>query len=218
MDDPTVVALITKTFLATLLIIGGILALFIGKNLYVRGVGLHHDGTEIEVDNIKASLKTVGSVVMATSVAWGGLGYLTSPSYLLGPEGEKVVSLKLPAATVEAKAFAYVVKGNEGKESLKDSKMLRALFAAAYEKADEQKPIITVNNKPMELDLKSLSTLKSDRDQVYLVNYVKAGGSKVVLTYDAKFKKGEVIFSPTNIGVLEGNVEENSETNISPNK
>lgn len=172
--------------------------------MYTRGVGLHRDGTKVEVDTIKASLQTVGSVVMATSVAWGGLGYLTSPSYSFGPEGEKVVSLELPATTIAAKSFSYVAKGNENSKSLKDAKYLRELFAIAYEKAEKQDPIVTINNQPTNLDVKDVSLWKSDSKQVYLVNYVNAGNSRVALTYDAKIKKGEVIFYPANISVLEG--------------
>ena len=218
MDDPTVVALVTKTFLAALLIVGGIVALFIGKNLYVRGVGLHHDGTEVEIDNIKASLKTVGSVVMATSVAWGGLGYLTSPSYSLGPEGEKVASLSLPEGTVEAKGFAYTITGKINKAALEDPKELRELFTAAYKEAAKNQSIVTVNNHPTELNLETLSTFKSDHGQVFLVNYLDAGKSKVALTYDAKLKNGKIEFMPSTIGVLEGASVSKDDLNIFPDK
>lgn len=218
MDDPTVVALFTKTFVAALLIVGGIVALIIGKSLYMRGVGLHHDGTKVEIDNIKASLKTVGSVVMATSVAWGTLGYLASPSYSLGPEGEKVAALSLPEGTVEAKGFAYPVNGKINKAALKDPKELRELFAVAYKDATRSQSIVTLNNHPAKLDLDALASFKSDRGQVILVNYIDAGKSKVALTYDAKLKNGEILFLPSTIGVLEGASGSEIDLNIAPNK
>lgn len=106
-------ALLVRGVLALLLIVGGIVALFLGNKLYRDGIGLAPDGSVIKTStgkfDIKLSLKTVGSVVMITSVAWGFFGYLTSPelrrsptdleiSQLIGPEIAKVASRGLAAS------------------------------------------------------------------------------------------------------------------------
>jgi len=84
MTDVQLIILI-KGILAFLLIIGGIYALFIGRKLYLRGVGLAPDKSIIETDvgtfKLKASLRNIGAFVMLTSIAWGYIGYLASPTY-----------------------------------------------------------------------------------------------------------------------------------------
>ena len=86
--EQTTLTLMIRGVIALSLIAGGVFALFIGRRLYLEGIGLAPEGTVIQTQgkrfNLKASLKTVGTVVMVTSVLWGFLGYLALPS--LGSE------------------------------------------------------------------------------------------------------------------------------------
>lgn len=83
MDNITIVVL-GRIGLALLSVAGGICAIFVGKKLYLYGVGLSPDGSKIQTKkgefNLNLSMKTTGGVVMATSVAWAFMGYLLSPS------------------------------------------------------------------------------------------------------------------------------------------
>jgi hypothetical protein len=81
MKDPLLLVIIIRGVLSLLFIGAGIAALIIGWKLYVRGVGVTKDGTQMAFKRKKVTLKTVGSVVMATSVAWGYLAYLSLPRY-----------------------------------------------------------------------------------------------------------------------------------------
>ncbi len=72
---------------ALLCIIAGFFALKIGKDLYMSGAGISEEGSSIEVKGVKAQMKTVGSVVMLTSVAWGFLGMQIFPDYKRNKDG-----------------------------------------------------------------------------------------------------------------------------------
>ena len=82
--DPISFAVVGKVGLAFLCATGGICAIFVGRQLYLRGIGLAPDDSKVRTSrgefSLNLSLKTTGGVVMATSVAWGLLGYLSSPS------------------------------------------------------------------------------------------------------------------------------------------
>jgi len=201
--DPVVIMMISKSALAGSLIAGGITALFIGKNLYLKGIGLQADGTEIETHKIKASLKTAGAVVMATSCVWGFLGYLASPSFSSGPEGKKVASFKLPNLDIKAMSFAYPVSEETAKKTLSDPIALKEVFALAYRKAQNEKPAVTVNNQPAMSKLQRITTLGTINDQVLVVGIVESGGRDVALTYKPKIKGENVLFMPQDIGLLE---------------
>ena len=66
---------------ALLCIVVGFAALKYGKDLYVSGIGLQQDGSSVDVSGAKIQLKTVGSVVMLTSIAWGVLAWQIFPDY-----------------------------------------------------------------------------------------------------------------------------------------
>src|SRR6266436_2837547 len=101
-ESSTQLALIVRSLIECLLVIGGIMALRFGYVLYLKGVGLKADGTTIETKKLKARLQTVGSVVMATAVAWAVLGYLASPKFSQGPGGTTVASVSVqPVALAE---------------------------------------------------------------------------------------------------------------------
>ncbi len=103
-----------KGLLAVCLVAGGLYALKIGYRLYLKGVGLVPDGSEDDGKNgalrVKASLKTVGSVVMATSVAWGALGYFASPKSLtISPTKTEVANGELDLEVAAPKMSATVL-------------------------------------------------------------------------------------------------------------
>jgi len=83
MGSDFTITLIVRAILTLSFLAAGILALIMGYRLYVKGVGLAPDGTTVNADvskqKINVSLKTVGSVVMATSIGWGALAYLSRP-------------------------------------------------------------------------------------------------------------------------------------------
>ena len=61
----------------------GFLSLMYGVRLFSKGVGSDPDNSVVVLGigkkQVEVSLRTVGSVVLATSVAWGSLAYLTLP-------------------------------------------------------------------------------------------------------------------------------------------
>ena len=203
MDNLTLIAIIIKSILAGLLIVGGIVAIFIGRGLYIRGVGLNPDGTQVEIDNIKASLKTVGSVVMATSVAWGFFGYLSSPDLLSSEHGKDVVSLKIPNLDVTAKAFAYTLTDSDSQKILSDPLELKAAFAKAYHNAQAGGQLVKVNDVPVMLSKDRVITLKTDVQKFNLVSFINSNEGEIKITYIPTVEKGSVIFKVKDIGVLE---------------
>lgn len=74
---------VVRALLSAGFIYAGIYALRIGFRLYMRGVGLMEEASTVSVSgggvSVKSSLKKVGSVVMATSIAWGALAYFSLP-------------------------------------------------------------------------------------------------------------------------------------------
>jgi hypothetical protein len=68
--------LLFRVLIALVVALGGILAIYFGYRLYLNGVGSTSDGSSVEVKNIKIHMKTIGSVLMTTSVAWGYICYL----------------------------------------------------------------------------------------------------------------------------------------------
>jgi hypothetical protein len=121
MADSINLALYLKAGISVLLIIGGCIALFIGRQLYSSGVGLTPDGTEVELKKIKASLKTVGSTVMATSVAWGALAVWAAPT-LDNNSMHQSPSLSIPKLdwdySANANSFTCIVNGKKIGSSL----------------------------------------------------------------------------------------------------
>lgn len=215
--DAAIAAMFLKSALAAFLIAGGIAALFIGKGLFLKGVGLQSDGTKIETKKIKASLKTVGSVVMATSVAWGGLGYLASPSFSYGPQGTKVASFKFPELDIKAVSFTYQVSEEKAKKAQVDPKALSEVFALAYERAQDQEAVVTVNNQPTMPKLNRVATLQTMKDQVLVVGIVNTAGREVAVTYKPRIKGENVSFVPQEIGLLEASPPVRNELKM-PNK
>ena|SRR5580765_5462294 len=83
MDNEFTQSLLVRGILTGLFLAAGIMALIMGWRLYSKGTGMAQDGTTVEAERGKvkgkASLQTVGSVVMATSIGWGALAYLSLP-------------------------------------------------------------------------------------------------------------------------------------------
>jgi hypothetical protein len=83
MEDQLTLLIVIRGILALGFVVAGIAALRIGSRLYAQGTGLKRDGTVVNAQQgkfkLQASLKTVGSVLMLTSVAWGVLAYLSLP-------------------------------------------------------------------------------------------------------------------------------------------
>ena len=78
--------ILARVLPALVIVGGGIYALKMGRQLYLKGIGLSPDGSVIETTRgpfkLKASLKNVGASVMLTSVVWAFIGYLALPKEL----------------------------------------------------------------------------------------------------------------------------------------
>jgi hypothetical protein len=86
------IAIIMRTILALCFLGVGLAALIIGWRLYATGVGREADGVDIGRTGggfgVTASLKTVGSVVMATSILWGVLAFYSLPNLVVTEPGQ----------------------------------------------------------------------------------------------------------------------------------
>ncbi len=113
MTDPTTLTILGKIGLALLCGIGGICAIFIGKGLYLRGLGIASDGSKIAAEKgdfkVNATLKNTGTVLMVTSVLWAGIGLLASPSFEQTKEGGDSVKVTHSDShgSVELASFHY---------------------------------------------------------------------------------------------------------------
>jgi cell wall-associated NlpC family hydrolase len=155
--DRVTLLLTCKSVISVLLVFGGIFALVIGYKLYLKGIGIISDGSRIEINNAKASLKTVGSVVMVTSVAWGGFGYLASPKYLWRKESVTVSSFGNHSPLINGNN----VKSKIGNDSHSDKYSVNTVKVNR-----KDNPKISVKDSVASNSLNScpnnVSTLKSD--------------------------------------------------------
>lgn len=91
MDKNILVLGLVRGGLSLLFVICGFTALVVGARLYYKGMGHSPDGSSIDASGgkfkLSASLKTVGSMMMITSILWGLLAYLSLPRYE-GPSGQ----------------------------------------------------------------------------------------------------------------------------------
>lgn len=203
MNDPTIAALIIKAVLAMLLIIGGFVALFMGKNLYVRGVGLAVDGSQVEVNNVKASLKTVGSVVMATSVAWGWLGYLASPTLSSGEYGTGVAYLNIDNLDVRATALTANINELDGAYIKYDAVMLGKGFESAIDKLNSTSgKAITINNTSVPIGSNNFHIIQTGMKKNIIYNQVETDQGTIAVSYEPVVKGNELIFNPNIIGIV----------------
>ncbi len=77
-----ILMIVARFIMATIFACGGIYALRKGFQLIYDRKGLKAEGSIIKLGKFSANLKTVGSLVMLTSVVWAYLGYLTAPKQL----------------------------------------------------------------------------------------------------------------------------------------
>jgi hypothetical protein len=77
--DGVTAFILGRVILAIFMAIVGLAALSGGLYLYLKGVGQQTDDAAASRGKFGVKLKTVGSVVMATSIGWGYLAYLTAP-------------------------------------------------------------------------------------------------------------------------------------------
>ena len=141
--------LIVKCVIALMLIGGGVYALRLGFKLYMNGVGLSHDGTTIEHDKAKASLKTVGSVVMTTSVAWGALGYFSSPGLKKGSDGFlEIASLSSsPVSSIRLAQLDLPGTSVDSERLLENT----ALFQQYLDSQSDKLKLVSLSGKPVRL-------------------------------------------------------------------
>lgn len=206
MNDPVSLTIILKFVLALLLIAGGVLALFFGKNLYLRGVGLQHDGTTVDFKKIKASLKTVGSVVMGTSVAWGFLGYLASPSLKTGQGGITTIAsgglstVQLSAAKVHSTepVSATVARGS----TPADQNTLKEAFADALKADGGQKAAIRVNDTVAKIDPSSIQVTPGPGDSALVTGKAMSTKGEVEFTFKPALEGGKLAFEPKSVGLI----------------
>jgi len=205
MNDPIGLTIIAKFVLALFLIAGGILALIFGKDLYLQGVGLKHDGSIINVKKVKASLKTVGSVVMGTSVAWGFLAYLESPvlkksntgSISIASGGSSIVQLSAAKVHSSEPASETDARGS----TPADQNALKEAFAQALQVDGSQKAVIRVNDAVATIDPKSIYVTSGPDDSALVIGKASSPKGEVDFTFKPALEGGKLAFEPKSVGL-----------------
>lgn len=109
--DPNFFVYVFGRFILSLgFLIAGVYTLHKGFDLYSTGVGLYSDGSHVsgsgEAGEIDVSLKTVGSVVMMTSVVWGIIAFFTLPKVKYqSPYGSFDAKLAIKEAEFPSKKY-----------------------------------------------------------------------------------------------------------------
>ena len=78
--------IITKFISSIVFAAGGILALRYGYQLYLKKIGNLADASTFKIMNLEITPRSIGAVMMVTSVAWGWLSYSSMPkTFVMNP-------------------------------------------------------------------------------------------------------------------------------------
>lgn len=80
--DIQAIFIITKFLGSLVFAAGGLLALKYGYQLYLKKVGQVADASSFKILNMEITPRSIGAVMMVTSVAWGYLSYSNMPKTL----------------------------------------------------------------------------------------------------------------------------------------
>jgi hypothetical protein len=103
-------------------------SLMIGADLYLKGIGSKEDGTEIKKGGMELKLKTAGSVVMATSIAWAYLAYLSIPE----PYTTTEVPIEIGPFKGSMKMRSFTNNTSPGSANIRNKAFLETLRSELY--------------------------------------------------------------------------------------
>ena len=157
--EPTILALLITGGLALAMVFGGAYCAKKGFDLYQTGIGLVRDGLDTALKgegwSAKLTPRTVGSVVMLTSVLWLGGAVITAPD-LRTSEGAEVASLQ-PSRTLEPsedEQTALALARQQLNEFREENESIRRLVAI---QVAEQTREISALSENLEERLKKIS-------------------------------------------------------------
>ena len=117
--DPVMTMLLIRGVLCIGLLAGGFASLYYGFKAYRSGNADGDQGFAFELGEVKASAKTVGSVVMATACIWAGFSYLARPTFVA--EGGNVnIGANNDDPTNDVDSNVWIAEGPFDPESQED--------------------------------------------------------------------------------------------------
>jgi hypothetical protein len=184
-----------------LLIIGGIYALYKGFRLYQEGAGVGKDNIILQFGKLKATGRSVGSVVMVTAFAWGGLGVMISPN--LDKQGEhiKVYSFKTPQGEVTTRSIQSGVKNAASVAG--SPEMLTKVFNRTIElELKKYGELVEVNGKPAEIDAATIKITKNLAGKVLVTASARGELQSATITFEPQAERNRIVFLPSDARLI----------------
>ena len=184
------------------LIGGGILALNYGFRLFSGKHGTRTADLALDLGPLKATARSVGSVVMVTAVGWGFLGYLINPSLEQTAGTIRIYSFSTPGGDeVLAPALSVNLKQGEQRD-------LGALFAAGLKTlpANNNTQWFAVAGMPARVtdtnELPDKHSYITEGQVPALSAELKSASGSATMYYDVLRHDGNITFVPTGVRTI----------------
>jgi hypothetical protein len=195
MSDPAIVAIVSKTILCSLLLLGGILSIVFGYRVFRHHAEAARSRMVLNVMGLKVTSEGAGAVIAAQAVAWAWFGFHASPNYVTTREETKVYSFVTSAGSVQAPALKAVTVRDVSPTDLK------AAFANALQ--SEKNSDYKIAGVPAVVDYSSIEQVIRGG-----VTYLKADLKSPGVTAEVQYKplsldksvqwsSGKVVFEPS---------------------
>ncbi len=204
--DPIVLTIAIKGTIAGVLGIGAIVQTVCGFLLYRDGAS-GPEKSSLKYGKFHVSTSSGGAFIIGTAVVWAGLAVTALPSLTKNKDDWKVASFSVQGNEVTANTLATALPGTA---PVTDPQALKGLFnkaagdSGATGKLKGKTYIATINGKPAQMDLSSLSVGPSEFGGLLLTSRAQAGNESALLTFRPQHQDGLLVFYP--VGVVDATV------------
>jgi hypothetical protein len=206
--DPQTMTIAIKGAGMVALIGGGILALSYGFRLFSGKHGTQAADLALDLGPLKATARSVGSVVMVTAVGWGFLGDLINPSFEKTAGTIRIYSFSTPGGD-EVLAPALSVKLKQGEQRGLDALFAEGLKTLPPNKINAQ--WFAVAGMPA-----SVTNTRGFEDRVYrrgdwpegeasepaIEAEIKSASGSATMNYDIQREGDNITFVPTGVETI----------------
>jgi hypothetical protein len=200
MDAAITLTVVFKGVGMLLAILGALLVANYGFRLYKDGAGSGRDRIAFQMRSLKLTAYSVGSVVMATSFLWLGVGWALSPNLDKRGSDLRISSLTLPELSTSLSSVQP--SGLLTNQRVQDDpQALHQLFGSAIAKSTAAGRFAELNGDWATFDPASISVRKAGAAGHYIVMAdVKSPGQRTaVLSFEPKVEAGHITFVPSRI-------------------
>jgi hypothetical protein len=203
-DESVLLAVVIHGIVALGCVVGGLVALLKGYSVY-RDHG--HDGNAkmlVQMPWLKITAQSFGAVVMATAVAWAGLGVHVAPDIKASPRRTEVYSFVTEKGSVDVPVVSAAVSPASAAQWLRPTPGLGLVDAFTESVRTKNAATLAISGKPADIeDVRSVTI----GGRTFLLATLKSQDLTAVVRYDTRLlsaKSGEakVVFKPLSAAVL----------------